>query len=37
MNVGRNVDEVLRVLQALQSGGLCQIDWKPGDKTLGKA
>jgi alkyl hydroperoxide reductase subunit AhpC len=33
-NVGRNVDEVLRTLQALQSGGLCPIGWKPGQKTL---
>jgi peroxiredoxin (alkyl hydroperoxide reductase subunit C) len=34
MNVGRSVDETLRVLQALQAGGLCPADWKPGDKTL---
>ncbi|NOJ70355.1 redoxin domain-containing protein [Paenibacillus alvei] len=33
-NVGRSVDETLRVLQALQSGGLCPINWKPGDKNL---
>ncbi|BFH16073.1 hypothetical protein J6TS7_52890 [Paenibacillus dendritiformis] len=33
-NVGRTVDETLRVLQALQSGGLCPSDWKPGDKHL---
>lgn len=33
-NVGRSVDETLRVLQALQTGGLCPIDWHPGDKTL---
>lgn len=33
-NVGRSVDETLRVLQALQSGGLCPSDWKPGDKHL---
>lgn len=33
-DVGRSVDETLRVLQALQSGGLCPINWKPGDKTL---
>lgn len=36
-SVGRSVDETLRVLKALQSGGLCPINWKPGDKTLGKA
>ncbi|WHH60680.1 peroxiredoxin [Petroclostridium sp. X23] len=34
LNVGRSVDETLRVLHALQSGGLCPIDWKPGEKTL---
>ncbi|KAB3528812.1 peroxiredoxin [Alkaliphilus serpentinus] len=34
LNVGRSVDETLRVLKALQSGGLCPIDWMPGDETL---
>ncbi|AOY75036.1 peroxiredoxin [Clostridium formicaceticum] len=34
LNVGRSVDETLRVLQALQSGGLCPIDWEPGDEHL---
>lgn len=34
LNIGRSVDETLRVLQALQSGGLCPSDWKPGVKTL---
>ncbi|WP_308635891.1 peroxiredoxin [Paenibacillus silvisoli] len=33
-NVGRSVEETLRVLQALQSGGLCPIGWKPGDQHL---
>ncbi|MED0766365.1 redoxin domain-containing protein, partial [Aneurinibacillus thermoaerophilus] len=33
-NVGRSVDETLRVLQALQAGGLCPANWKPGMKTL---
>jgi len=33
-DVGRSVDETLRVLQALQSGGLCPVNWKPGDKHL---
>src|SRR3989338_1405166 len=37
LSIGRNVDETLRVLQALQTGELCPIDWKPGMKTLGKA
>ena len=36
LNIGRSVDETLRVLQALQTGGLCPSDWKPGQKTLGK-
>ncbi len=35
--VGRSVKETLRVLQALQTGELCPIDWAPGEKTLGKA
>lgn len=34
LNVGRSVDETIRVLHALQSGGLCPIDWHPGDSTL---
>jgi len=34
LHVGRSVDETLRVLSALQSGGLCGSDWKPGQKTL---
>ncbi|OBR66409.1 thioredoxin peroxidase [Paenibacillus oryzae] len=33
-DVGRSVDETLRVLQALQSGGLCPINWKPGQSNL---
>ena len=33
-NVGRSVDETLRVLQALQTGGLCAADWKPGKQLL---
>ncbi|QZY56020.1 peroxiredoxin [Crassaminicella profunda] len=34
LNVGRSVDETLRVLQGLQSGGLCPMDWQPGDDLL---
>jgi peroxiredoxin (alkyl hydroperoxide reductase subunit C) len=34
LNVGRSVEETLRVLQALQTGGLCPVNWKPGQKTL---
>ncbi|GAA0494440.1 biofilm-specific peroxidase AhpA [Salinibacillus aidingensis] len=33
-NIGRSVDETLRVLQALQTGGLCPVNWKPGQETL---
>jgi len=36
-NVGRSVQETLRVLKALKTGELCPVEWKPGDKTLGKA
>jgi alkyl hydroperoxide reductase subunit AhpC len=34
LSIGRSVDETLRVLQALQTGGLCPADWRPGQKTL---
>ncbi|MCB2300759.1 peroxiredoxin [Clostridium tagluense] len=34
LNVGRSVDETLRVLKALKTGGLCAIDWQEGDSTL---
>ena len=37
LSVGRNVEETVRVLIALQSGELCPVEWKPGEKTLGKA
>ncbi len=33
-NIGRSVDETLRVLQALQTGGLCPANWKPGQATI---
>jgi peroxiredoxin 2/4 len=35
-NVGRSVDETLRVLKALQTEELCPVNWKPGEKTLNK-
>lgn len=35
LDVGRSVDEVLRVLKALQTGGLCKAGWNPGDELLG--
>jgi lipoyl-dependent peroxiredoxin subunit C len=34
LSVGRNVDEVLRTLDALQTDELCPCNWKPGEKTL---
>lgn len=34
ISIGRSVDETLRVLQALQTGGFCPADWKPGQGTL---
>ena len=32
--IGRNVPEVLRVLEALQTGKLTPCDWSPGEDTL---
>ncbi|MDO8683977.1 MAG: peroxiredoxin [Armatimonadota bacterium] len=37
LSVGRSVDEILRVLGALQTGELCPVAWTPGAPTLGKA
>jgi alkyl hydroperoxide reductase subunit AhpC len=37
MSVGRNVDEVVRVLDALQTDELCPCNWKKGETTLGAA
>lgn len=34
MSVGRNVKEVLRVLDALQTDELCPCNWQKGDSTL---
>jgi peroxiredoxin (alkyl hydroperoxide reductase subunit C) len=34
MNVGRNVNEVLRVLDALQTDELCPCNWQRGEDTL---
>ena len=33
MNVGRSVEETLRVLKALRTEKLCPSDWKPGQET----
>ena len=37
LSVGRRTDEVLRVLAALQTGGLCAENWSPGDATLDRS
>lgn len=34
MDIGRSVDETIRVLEALQTGGMCPLGWKPGQKVL---
>ena len=33
-DVGRSVEETLRVVKALQTGKLCPVEWHPGQKTL---
>lgn len=35
LSVGRNVDESLRILDALQTDELCPCNWTPGQATLG--
>lgn len=35
LTAGRSPAEVLRTVQALQSGGLCGADWKKGDSFAG--
>ena len=37
LSVGRNVDEVLRTLDALQTGELTPCNWQRGEKTLDAA
>ncbi len=34
LSVGRNVDEIVRVLDGLQTDELCPCNWKKGDETL---
>jgi len=34
LSVGRNVEDVLRVLDALQTDELCPCNWKKGEETL---
>jgi len=36
LSVGRSVEETLRVLEALETGGLCPLEWHSGDKTIKK-
>lgn len=36
-SVGRNIEEILRVVEALQTGEKCPVNWHKGGKTLGKA
>jgi lipoyl-dependent peroxiredoxin subunit C len=34
LSVGRNPEEVLRILHALQDGGLCPCNWQKGQRTI---
>jgi alkyl hydroperoxide reductase subunit AhpC len=36
-SIGRNDDEILRTIKALQTGELCPLHWEEGEETLGKA
>jgi alkyl hydroperoxide reductase subunit AhpC len=36
LSVGRSVTETIRVLQAIQTGELCPVEWQPGAETLGQ-
>ena len=33
-HIGRDIDEILRALAAIQTGEKCPANWKPGDKTF---
>ena len=35
LDTGRNVDEVIRTVKALQAGGLTGCSWNPGDNFVG--
>ena len=37
LSIGRNVDELLRLVEAFQTGDLCPVGWSKGGKTLGKS
>ena len=34
MSIGRSTDAILRILQALQVGGLCAENWEPGEQPI---
>lgn len=34
LTVGRSIDEILRLVSAFQSGGLCPVGWRPGEPLL---
>ena len=34
LSVGRNVEEILRTVQAFQTGSNCPVNWRPGQPTL---
>jgi hypothetical protein len=34
LSVGRSLEETLRVVQAFQTGELCQAGWRPGSSTV---
>jgi len=37
LDTGRNIDELIRTIKALQTGDLCPANWNEGDKTLGQS
>ena len=36
LDTGRSVDEIIRTLNALKSGGLTACNWVPGDNFVGE-
>ncbi len=34
MSIGRSTDAILRIMQALQVGGLCAENWEPGQQSI---
>jgi len=34
MDVGRSPQELLRLVKAFQTGGLCQVNWQAGERTI---